>query len=130
MQVVSDTSIIVAILLNEPEREAILSLTADCEVAAPESLTPEIGNAFTALFKKGLLSLEQADEALQQVPMLKIRYYPLDLEQSVRISHQLGIYAYDAYMLELAERLRAHLFTLDKKLKATARQYGLRLLEA
>ena len=37
---------------------------------------------------------------------------------------------YDAYMVELCEREKTHLYTLDEKLRAVAESRGVRLLEA
>jgi len=129
MQIVVDTSAVLAVLLGQPERETILSLTAGCDLIAPASMTAEIGNALSALFKKRHITLEQAEQVLANYDGQHLRFCPLDLPRSVRIAHDLGIYAYDAYMVELAERMRCHLLTLDQRLVSHSRNYGLRVLE-
>ena len=47
----------------------------------------------------------------------------------MRISQQNNIYAYDAYVLECALRHKAPLLTLDKKLKAVARELKIETME-
>lgn len=51
------------------------------------------------------------------------------MKASLDISHALGIYAYDAYMLDCAQRHRAALLTLDVGLKAAAERLDVRVLE-
>lgn len=60
MKLVVDTSVILAVLLNEPHRQKILDITKGAELYAPASLHWEIGNAFSAMFKQNRLTLDQA----------------------------------------------------------------------
>ena len=45
MKLVADTSVFLAVTLEEPERARIIELTAGTELLAPEVLPFEIGNA-------------------------------------------------------------------------------------
>lgn len=96
---------------------------------APESLPLEVGNSLSAGFKQKRFDLSVAVDALESYRKMKISLKPIDLMRSVNICHTSTIYAYDAYMLELAERERSHLFTLDKGLKAAATKHNIKLLE-
>src|SRR5690606_17464999 len=49
MEIVADTSAFLAVVLNEPERQRIVKLTAEASLLAPEFLPYEIGNALTAM---------------------------------------------------------------------------------
>jgi len=58
MEVIADTSTIVAVILNEPEKERIISQTVGYkEIIAPESVIYEIGNAFSAMLKRKRLNI-------------------------------------------------------------------------
>jgi predicted nucleic acid-binding protein len=53
----------------------------------------------------------------------------VNIENALRIACQYNIYAYDAYYLEAAFRLRLPLLTLDKQMKNIARKMNLDILE-
>lgn len=48
MNLVVDTSTIIAIVTNEESKPKIISLTRNADLLAPSSLIWEIGNAFSA----------------------------------------------------------------------------------
>ena len=129
MKVVVDTSAIIAVLFGEAHRESILQHTEDVDLIAPGSLRWEIGNAFSAMFKRERLGLEAALEAAAHYRDIPIQFVEVELDEAIRLSEQQDIYAYDAYMLSVAKRHRAPLLTLDGGLKEAARQNNVKLLE-
>lgn len=129
MKVVVDTSAVVAVLLGEKHREPILRHTEGEDLIAPGSLRWEIGNAFSAMFKRGRLGLEAALEAVAHYQDIPIQFVEVGLDEALRLSEQQDIYAYDAYMLSVAKRHRAPLLTLDGGLKEAARRTNVNLLE-
>jgi len=52
----------------------------------------------------------------------------LNLSRVIEISYQFKIYAYDAYVLECAERLSAPLVTLDSNMKQVATALDITLI--
>ncbi len=124
-----DTSVIIALLSSEKERNAIVDLIDGRELVCPESVTSEIGNAVSAMFKRSRITLEQGKKLVKEFQSLKIRLIPLNLERSAEICHQFGIYAYDAYVLECAERLKSDLTTLDKRMKEIAAKLAIPVIE-
>ena len=52
MDLVVDTSAIIAVIADEPEKPAILAHTIDSDVIAPASVRWEIGNALSGMFKR------------------------------------------------------------------------------
>jgi uncharacterized protein with PIN domain len=50
--IVTDTSAVLAVLLDEPEKEAVVEATMGSVVCAPASLRWEVGNAATAGVKR------------------------------------------------------------------------------
>lgn len=64
MDIVIDTSAIVAVIVDEPERGKIIKLTNGNALLAPGSIPWEIGNAFSSMFKQGRFDLEEAKKGL------------------------------------------------------------------
>ncbi len=52
MDIVLDTSVIIAVIANEPEKRVLIRLTKGAELIAPQSVHWEIGNAFSAMLKR------------------------------------------------------------------------------
>ena len=106
----------------------IIETTKDADLLAPVSLHWEIGNAFSAMFKRGKIRLEQAIEALSNYHEIPIRFIDVDLEASIYLSNQLNINAYDAYFVVCAQNEKAHLLTLDNQLLKISRELGIKVL--
>ena len=128
MDIVIDTSAIVAVIANEPERPAIVRLTMGANVVAPASVHWGVGNAFSAMFKRNRISLAQSIEAINNYKQMKLRFVDIDLNEALEISHRLGLYAYDAYVLACAFKLRSPLLTLDTRLASVTPAAGIRAL--
>ena len=58
MEIVADTSVIIAVIANEPEKAAIVAQTQGADLFAPQSLPWEVGNAFSAMLKRQRITLE------------------------------------------------------------------------
>ena len=129
MEIVTDTSVILAVILEEPEKKDIVRLTASHEIVGPESIRWEIGNAFSAMLKRKRLSIEIALKGLELFHSIPIRYLDVDHSRALRIAGEQNIYAYDAYFLECASRLRKPLLTLDIAMLQNARKLGIETLE-
>ena len=52
MKLIVDTSVIIAVLANEPIKEKLIALTKGVELIAPMSVHWEVGNAFSAMLKR------------------------------------------------------------------------------
>ena len=129
MKIVADTNTFLATALNEPEKEAIISLTAGHELVAPEVLHFEIGNALSAMVKRGRLSREEALQAYDMAQKVPVELRGIDIRKALGIASQRKIYAYDAYFLECAQAVHGPLLTLDGSLKKVAVTMGIKLLE-
>ncbi len=129
MELVIDTSAVIAVIAGEPERDAIVGQTAGATLAAPASVHWEVGNAFSAMFRRRRITLARAKQAIRSYEKIVFRYIDVDLGHSLELSDRLGLYAYDAYVLACAQTLRSPLITLDRKLAAAAPLAGVRLLE-
>jgi len=129
MDIVIDTSALIAVLVNEAERSTIIELTSGNTLIGPGSIPWEIGNAFSAMFKQERLTLEQAQAGLSIFEGIPIRYVEPDFVHVLQIAKNVHLYAYDVYFLDCAIRCKSPLLTLDKKLKVAARNAGIATLE-
>lgn len=129
MELVIDTSAIIAVLVGEPHRAALINVTRGSDLVAPPSVHWEVGNAFSAMFKRQRLTLRQAHRALEAYQQIPIRFSDVGLAQALKVSKGLDIYAYDAYVLACAVKHRCGLLSLDRGLIDAATRAGIEALE-
>ena len=129
MEIVVDSSVVLAIVLNEPERSALITATRGASLIAPGSIHWEIGNALSAMLKRTRISVDQAVQTISAYRAIPIRFVPVDIELALRIAGSLRIYAYDAYILQCAKQYRTQLLTLDRQLLEAARGLNARVIE-
>ena len=128
MNIVSDTNVVMAVALDEPERAAIIAATQSVELLAPEILPYEIGNALSALYKRGILNSSQIHSVWAATQQIPVEYRSIDIERALKIATEHKIYAYDAYFLECAIQCRCPLLTLDTKMRSVARTLKIELI--
>jgi predicted nucleic acid-binding protein len=129
MKIVVDTSAIIAVIANEPEKAALIELTRGAELIAPHSVHWEIGNAFSAMLKRKKITADETSKALETYGKIAIRFLSVELENSLEIANELAIYAYDAYIIRCAQKYRAPLVSLDQNLVASAKSAGVQVKE-
>lgn len=130
MEIVIDTAALLAVLLEEPERPALLAATTGAVLFAPASLPWEVGNALVAAVRRRRLTAAQAQAGWTAYQTIPIRLVEVDIGRAMALATERGLYAYDAYMLELARNRGLPLLTLDAKLSDAARLAGIALVEA
>ncbi len=104
-------------------------LTKGAELIAPHLVHWEVGNAFSAMLRRKKITLDEALKALDANGKIPIGFLHVELELSLRIADQLGIYAYDAFILRCSEKYRAPLVSLDRCLVDCAKSVGIRVME-
>jgi predicted nucleic acid-binding protein len=129
MEIVIDTSAILAVITDEPDRDRLLALTDGVSLTAPASLPWEVGNAFSSMLKMRRLTLAQAQDALRLYQRIPVRLVEVSLAQALALAARLNIYAYDAYMLACAEQQRCPLLSLDRGLLQAGQSLGVDILE-
>lgn len=129
MKMVADTNAFLAVALDEPEKPQIVQLTSGHELVAPAVLPFEIGNALTAMFKRGAILAEHIPAAWDAVQAIPVDLRDLDLPAALRLAVRFGVYAYDAYFLECALSCRLPLLTLDRGMKHMARELSIPVVE-
>jgi predicted nucleic acid-binding protein len=129
MQIVIDTSAILAVVLEEPQRPGLLAATEGAVLIAPASLPWEVGNGLVALVRRRRLTAAEAVVAWTAYEAIPRRLVEVDVGEAIHLAVEFKLYAYDAYFLVLARRRRLPLLTLDRPLREAARQAGVDLVE-
>jgi predicted nucleic acid-binding protein len=129
MDLTVDTSVVMAVILNEPSKTRLVEVSQGAELLAAPALHYEIGNALSALFKRQRIDLAQARVALTSYRQIPLRLPEIDLEESVALADRHGIYAYDAYAIECARRYQTPLLSLDALQCRVARGEGVETIE-
>jgi predicted nucleic acid-binding protein len=129
MEYIVDASVIIAVIANEPEKEHLIEITRGADLLAPSSIHWEIGNAFSAMLKRGRINLEQALNALEIYRQIPLRFTDVELDKTLAIVDQYGIYAYDAYLVRCAIKYKSPLITLDQKLAQIAQRMNVDVVE-
>jgi predicted nucleic acid-binding protein len=134
--VVLDASVLLALVLEEPQTETISQLLDQWAVDgtvlhAPDLAHYEIASALTKNRVRGRLTANDVTEALSLLETLGVVYHPSPATQRiVEIAVDLQRHsAYDAAYLALAEQLSCELWTLDGPLTRNAGEtYRVRLI--
>ncbi len=125
MNIVIDTSAIIAVIVAEPERDAIIAATSGHTLIGPGSIPWEIGNAFSAMIKQRRIGVADAQQGLEILDRIPLQYVNVDMANVLSIAAQVNAYAYDAYLLDCALRHAAPLLTLDRTLRRAADALGI-----
>ncbi len=129
MNLIVDTTIIIAVITNEKHKKKLVKATMGTDLIAPSSLHWEIGNAFSAMFKRKRISIKQAISALEAYHQIPIRFSDIELGIALELSHKMNIYAYDAYVIGCALKHNAALISLDEGLLKAAVKAGVKIRE-
>jgi predicted nucleic acid-binding protein len=129
MKYVVDASVIIAVIANESQKDRLIEITRGADLLAPASIHWEIGNAFSAMIKRERITLQQALSALESYRQIPIRYADVELDETLDIVAEHGIYAYDAYLIRCAIKYKSALITLDRKLAQVAEAMNVLVVE-
>jgi predicted nucleic acid-binding protein len=129
VNLVIDTSVLIAVLVSEPERTQIIRQTEGYDLLAPGSVHWEIGNALSAMLKRKRITHEQVKATLLAYEKIPIRFRDVDMQIAMDITHEYELYAYDAYIIACARESRCALISLDRNLLNAARKAHVSLVE-
>ena len=129
MDITIDTSALIAVISNEKNKKKIIDITVGATLNSPISVHWEIGNAFSAMFKRNSIELLEAEQALKVYKSIPIKFLDVPLERTLYITKKFKMYAYDAYLIQCAEQTSSPLLSLDKGLISVAKKMGIKTLE-
>ena len=81
MDIVVDTSVIIAVIVNEPTKPAIIQATQNTDLFAPASIHLELNHAFSAMFKRNRITLSEAEKAIEIYQQIPIRFVEIKLKE-------------------------------------------------
>jgi len=120
MNILLDASAIMAIILNETNRDTVIIQTRNTTLFSPEVISFEVGNALINLYRKQKIAESELLEAYRNFALMPIRNIKIDVERALKIACKYKIYADDAYYLEVAGRLKIPMITFDESMKRIA----------
>jgi predicted nucleic acid-binding protein len=129
MKSVIDVNVVLAVILDEPERGWAIQATKTATAFAPKSFPFELGNALTSLAKRKRLSREGMLAAWRAAQQYKVLLCDIDIAAALRLAAAHNIYAYDSYILQCAIEQRASLVSLDRRMIAVGKSIGIDVVE-
>jgi len=124
-----DTSVLLAVLLEEPTKKRLVALTQGADLQAPPSLHWELGNVLSALMRRKRITSVQAKQVLAVYESIPIRFAEILLADVIDIVGRHSIWAYDAYVIDCARRYRTPMLSLDKDQCRIAELEGVQVIK-
>jgi predicted nucleic acid-binding protein len=129
MEVILDTSAIIAVIAGEPEKELVIHSTKNAVLFSPDIISFEVSNALTRMMRKKIIdSKVTMINLIRNFRKMPIKIVETDIEKMLEIAWDYKIYAYDACYLEIAKRLHFPLLTFDTNMKKVGKELGLEVL--
>lgn len=128
MNMVIDTSAIIASVLRGPERELLAKAASGHALIAPDFLRWEICNTFSVMVRQKGIDADEARRTMETLDNIPLRYVDVDMSNVLAIASRLKGVAADAFFLEAALRYNAPLLTLDRSLGRAAESLGIEMV--
>ena len=128
MELVSDASTFLAVVLDEVHREWVIERTSGCAMVAPEVLPYEIANALIAVKRKGRLNEREALKAFVISQRIAVRLLPVRIHDAMKIAVKFNIYAYDAFYLQCCIETKLPLISLDSRMCEVAKNLAIKVV--
>jgi len=74
---------LIAVIVNEPQKAALIEATPGADLIAPPSVHREISNAFSARLKRKAVTLHRAVQAITVYQQIPLRLVDVDLAESL-----------------------------------------------
>lgn len=128
--VLLDTSAIMAILLEEPEWEAVHALVTTRKAYLASTIDIEVGNALSRQFRRGLMNAAEVGEVWEVFTAIRALFevIPVDVRGALAVVTARRMWAYDAYVVEAAMRAGIPLLTRDNQQAAIAALQGVKIV--
>jgi predicted nucleic acid-binding protein len=135
LSVVLDSSVTVAWLFRDEQTQAVrevLGKVTQTGAVVPSLWRIEVANALLTAIRRGRIDIAYRDASLADLQILDIA---IDAESdrhlwsdALALADRFGLAIYDGVYLELAQRRRLPLASLDRQLRDAASEVGLALL--
>jgi predicted nucleic acid-binding protein len=128
MEIVIDTSAIIAAIADEPDGDKVINLTENAILVCPSVVPFEISNALTRMIRKNVIDKDKMTNLIKSFQKIPIKLFENNLEDVLEIGWDYKIYAYDAFFLDTAKSLNLPLLTLDDGMEAVGKKLGVKIL--
>ncbi|MXW05320.1 MAG: type II toxin-antitoxin system VapC family toxin [Gemmatimonadetes bacterium] len=125
MNMVIDTSAIIASVMRGPERDALAEAASGHVLIAPGFVRWEVCQALSVMIRQKGIDIVEARRGMEILDNIPLRYVDVDMAQVLTIASRLKGVAADAFLLETAIRYNAPLLTLDRSLGRAAESLGI-----
>ncbi len=113
---VVDASALSAVIFGEPAAAEVVEQLRGSTLAAPSLVVYEIGNTCWKKCRRHPASAPALRKALGSLPELELQLLDVEPRKVLELAEARDLTFYDAAYLWLADRLRARLVTLDRRL--------------
>jgi predicted nucleic acid-binding protein len=128
MEIVSDASVFLTVVLNEMDREWVIEKTSGYSIVSPEVLPYEVGNALIAMKRNGRLNDREILRAFNISQRIAVKLVRVAIHAAIKIAIRFNIYAYDAYYLQCCIENRLPLISLDGRMCGVAESLGIKVV--
>ncbi len=128
MDIIIDSSCIIAVLLGEDESTMVKKLTKGTRLVSATCLPYEVGNSLSSAVKRHRISPEEAVLAYKEFMRIPIRLIEPNIAKAVKIATEEKHYAYDAYYIACAIDTGNPLYSLDNEMIEIAEKRGIKCL--
>ncbi|MBA4389611.1 MAG: VapC toxin family PIN domain ribonuclease [Syntrophus sp. (in: bacteria)] len=128
MEIVSDASAFLAVVLDETDRKWVIEKTSGLALISPEVLPYEIANALTAMKKKGRLTDREALGAFSISQRIPVRLVPIRIYDTLKVAIKFNIYAYDAFYIQCCLETKLPLISLDNHMCEVAKSLSIKVV--
>ena len=125
MNMVIDTSAIIASVMRGPERDVLAEAASGHVLIAPGFVRWEVCQAFSVMIRQKGIDVVEARRGMEILDNIPLRYVDVDMAQVLSIASRIQGVAADAFLLETAIRYNAPLLTLDRSLGRIAESLGI-----
>ena len=125
MNMVIDTSAIIASVMRGPERDALAEAASGHVLIAPGFVRWEVCQALSVMIRQKGIDVVEARRGMEILDNTPLRYVDVDMAQVRLIASRMKGVAADAFLLETAIRYNAPLLTLDRSLGRAAESLGI-----
>ncbi len=130
MNMVIDTSAIIASVMRGPERDALAEAASGHVLIAPGYVRWEVCQALSVMIRQKGIDVVEARRGMDILDNIPLRYVDvdMDMDQVISIASRMKGVAADAFLLETAIRYNAPLLTLDRSLGRAAESLGIEVV--
>ncbi|MCX5904769.1 MAG: type II toxin-antitoxin system VapC family toxin [Proteobacteria bacterium] len=128
MEIVSDASAFLSVILDEANREWVIERTSGYGVVSPEVLPYEIANALITVKRKGRLTDREVLRAFSISQRIAVRLLPVKIYDAMRMAVKFNIHAYDAFYLQCCIETKLPLISLDNRMCEVAKSLSIKVV--